>query len=406
MVMVVSDERECLQLAIPGLGYDGVVYVQAGNFSGTGSLLYGGRAILTAAHVVESRVTDGDVYVRFETAEGVAWRQAQYVTINPEYDPDNVLNDLAVIWLAEPAPASANRYDLYRDENELTQPFTMVGYGNTGTGVTGEVWCSVCEPTRRYAENTFDTTATQLKAELGAIMGWYPQDDTQLMADFDDGTVVHDALGQLVGLRHLGVGQSEGLIAAGDSGGPAFIDNKVAGVASYGVSLATTQASPDIDNVLNASFGEIAAWQRVSRYQQWIDETLRTQYADMGAPASVDQVRFELWEGDSGISYVWFWVSYAGPWDDITQQVSVQYRTVDGTAKAGEDYVPISGELRFYPGETGIPIPVEIIGDTIPEPDETVYLEIYEPEGGQFPGGVQALRAARTIVDDDGYWVA
>jgi len=35
-----------------------------------------------------------------------------------------------------------------------------------------------------------------------------------------------------------------------------------------------------------------------------------------------------------------------------TQAVTVNYHTVDGTAKAGDDYAPISGSLTFAPGET------------------------------------------------------
>lgn len=404
MVVAVSSARERQQVALPGLGYDGVVYIAANGFSGTGSLLYDGRAILTAAHVVEQIETADDVAVLFETPAGAVWRQVAAVVLHPEYDADNLNNDLAILWLESAAPANADRYDLYRDTDELTQAFTLVGYGNGGTGWNGEVDCTTCEPVRRYAENTFDATATQLKNALGPIMAWDPWDYAQLVADFDDGIRAHDALGQLIGVYDLGVGVTEGIIAAGDSGGPALIDHQVAGVASYGMSLYTAWADPDIDGVTNSTFGEMAAWQRVSSNQQWIDQTLRARQMELGAPTSVDEIQFSIHEGDWGIDYVWFWVAYSGPWLDDDQPVSVQYRTVDGTARAGEDYVPVSGQLRFYPGDTGIPIPVEIIGDTLPEPDETFYLEVYDPQGGTFPGGVRSLSAVRTIIDDDGYW--
>jgi tetratricopeptide (TPR) repeat protein len=45
------------------------------------------------------------------------------------------------------------------------------------------------------------------------------------------------------------------------------------------------------------------------------------------------------------------------------QAVTVSYRTVDGTGKAGEDYVAKTGTLTFAPGETTKTITIEIKGD-------------------------------------------
>jgi hypothetical protein len=35
---------------------------------------------------------------------------------------------------------------------------------------------------------------------------------------------------------------------------------------------------------------------------------------------------------------------------------------------AGSDYIAVSGKLNLYPGENQAVIPVEIVGDTVPEP--------------------------------------
>lgn len=41
--------------------------------------------------------------------------------------------------------------------------------------------------------------------------------------------------------------------------------------------------------------------------------------------------------------------------------------------------MPVNGKLVFYPNESYIPIPVEIIGDSLHQPDETFYLDINIP---------------------------
>jgi hypothetical protein len=195
----------------------------------------------------------------------------------------------------------------------------------------------------------------------------------------------------------------EGLIAPGDSGGPALISGKIAGVASYTTSLSLGNIRPDIDNLANSSFGEIAAWQKVSYYQQWIDQTLRAQYPS--APTKPEEVQKQVVEGNSGTSYVYFLLQFTGVRTDATQMLSVDYATRDGTATAGQDYISISDTLKLYPGESQAVIAVEIIDELIPEPDETFYLDVYNPIGGSFGAGVVTLTAMRTILSNDG-WIA
>ncbi len=42
------------------------------------------------------------------------------------------------------------------------------------------------------------------------------------------------------------------------------------------------------------------------------------------------------------------------------------------------------------------------MGDTVPEPNETFYLDVFNPVGGSFGEGVVKLTAVRTILYDDG----
>jgi hypothetical protein len=57
------------------------------------------------------------------------------------------------------------------------------------------------------------------------------------------------------------------------------------------------------------------------------------------------------------------------------QTVTANYSTVDGTATAADhDYIPLSGSVTFAPGETQKTVTVQIVGDTILEPDETFWV--------------------------------
>jgi hypothetical protein len=177
----------------------------------------------------------------------------------------------------------------------------------------------------------------------------------------------------------------------------------LAGVASYSASLTLGVSVPDADAVTNSTFGEIASWQRVSAYQQWIDQSLRAAYPN--APSRPADVQKKVPEGNSGTTLAFFLVQFTGVRSDPEQVLSVDYITRDGTAVAGSDYLAVSGTLKLYPGEMQAVIPVEILGDTTPEPDEVFYLDVTHPVGGSFSPGVVTLTAMRTILNDDGgYW--
>jgi hypothetical protein len=159
--------------------------------------------------------------------------------------------------------------------------------------------------------------------------------------------------------------------------------------------------SPDVDTKANSSFGEVASWQRVSAYQQWIDKSLREH--DTLAPQSLSQVQKSVPEGDSGTSYAYFWVQLNGALAGLNKTVSLDYQTRSGTALQGEDFLESRGTLRLYPGEDHALVAVEILGDTQPEEDEYFYLDVFNPVGAGFEGGLVKLTAVRTILSDDGW---
>ncbi|MBP8985018.1 MAG: trypsin-like serine protease [Syntrophobacterales bacterium] len=398
MVTTVSYHDDPRYVTHPREGYDGVVRVSYGGFYGTGVLLSDGHAILTAAHLFDER--DGTAGVTFETQSGTQTLNAAKVLLHLGYDSEGN-NDLAIVWLDASAPTDADRYGIYRESDEVGQKFTAVGYGMTGTGNAGATDDND-DYIRLKAGNRFDADASLLKSYLGSSMAWTPTPGTQLVADFDNGKSANDALGQLIHRSDLGLGPDEGLIAPGDSGSPAFLKGQIAGIATYTASLSEGSTHPDVDNRPNSSFGEIAAWQRVSAYQQWIDQSLRAEYQN--APTRPEDVKKEVAEGDSGTTYTYFLLQFIGIRSKPDEILSVDYATHDGTAKAGSDYIAASGRLNLYPGENQAVIPVEIVGDTTPEPSETFSLDVFNPVGGSFGEGVVKLTAVRTIIDDDG-WV-
>ena len=54
-------------------------------------------------------------------------------------------------------------------------------------------------------------------------------------------------------------------------------------------------------------------------------------------------------------------------------EVTVNYATMDDTAIAGDDYVPVEGTLTFAPGETARTIRVAVVDDAVDEADEEVF---------------------------------
>ncbi|MDO8454808.1 MAG: Calx-beta domain-containing protein [Sulfurimonas sp.] len=380
---------------------NGVVRISSNGYYGSGTLLYGGMAVLTAAHLFSSVNASADIV--FETSQGKKIVASDAIELMPQYDTLNDNNDLAIVWLADVAPTDAHRYELFRSSDELDRQFTAVGYGNTGIGSEGTTDTPPTDILRLKTVNKFETDASALKNILGSNMAWTPQNNAILAADFDDGTSVHDVLGLLMNDNNLGYGRYEGMIAPGDSGGPAFIDGKIAGVASYVASLHTYNSNPDINATTDSSFGEVGFWHRVSYYQQWIDQSLREHYTN--APKIASEVEKEVVEGVTGTTTVnYFLVELSGMRSDPNEWLSVKYTTRDGTAISNQDYIPASGTLVLYPDENYAVIPVEIIGDNTVEANEVFYLDVFDPVGASFSDNQIMLTAQRTIVNDDGHF--
>lgn len=79
------------------------------------------------------------------------------------------------------------------------------------------------------------------------------------------------------------------------------------------------------------------------------------------------------------------------------KRITWDYRTVDGTATAGEDFDGQAGTLTFAPGKTRATLPIRIVNDTMDEVDEDFRLRLTNPR----EPGSPAVEATAVIVDDD-----
>ena len=79
------------------------------------------------------------------------------------------------------------------------------------------------------------------------------------------------------------------------------------------------------------------------------------------------------------------------------RELTVAYRTADGTAATGKDYSAAAGTLTFARGATAQTIAVAVIDDDLDEPDETFDLLLSDGVGMVLADGA----AAAMIVDDD-----
>ncbi|NOU19961.1 MAG: family 16 glycosylhydrolase [Bacteroidales bacterium] len=102
-------------------------------------------------------------------------------------------------------------------------------------------------------------------------------------------------------------------------------------------------------------------------------------------------------EGSSGSKQVSIGIHLSEP---TTVNVKVEWSTLEGTAKAGEDYVTIlNGSVTFLPGETLKTIELSIVSDDILEFNEEFYFQI-----DSVYNGISIIRKGTiTIENDDTY---
>lgn len=233
--------------------------------------------MLTAAHCFDEN-QDGILDPSFSFRYVAAFELPGDETVFAEFDAESIqlppswpttFADIAVVSLASNPPADVPRYSVYSGMLELGAPVVVVGYGDSGIGSVG---VNVDLPTRKRAGlNRFE-----------AIRDDIPGVDL-LVYDFDSGFSENNSLAETGFLSDLGFGDNEVMIANGDSGGPGFIEESIAGIASFGATLPSADYN-DIED--DGSWGEAAFYTRVSNFRAFIDRATNGQAVFVPEPVS------------------------------------------------------------------------------------------------------------------------
>lgn len=257
------------------------------------------RHILTAAHCVYegdwtvSEITfvlsaglDTPVFI-----EGTAFAFPDFYALTQPILGAFAHGDIAVIELAEDIPVEIETYELYTAPDEFGQDTRHYGHGASGRGNKG----ATGDSDFFYAR----TGLNQYEQLLAPLLG-SPIED-QLLHDFDSGGRKHNAMawwfstafrcgpdndnppwaqdGQCTTFKDgnypdfKGYGKYEIGIGPGDSGGPGFIDGKIAGVHSFGFTHLCEGVTngTDFSCGLNSSFGEMSGDTRVAFWAPWVE---------------------------------------------------------------------------------------------------------------------------------------
>ena len=282
-------------------------YSNGSAFICSGSVMADGRSIATAAHCVSDGAGTANpvkTTVHFfngnpdQRAVGVGnTSETRTVTayfVHPEYTGEVIdQNDIAILRINKEAPASAQRYDLFTPNDLTGTQFNVAGYGtrsttggnNGNTPPFGSRTGFLREGDNIYDYAWGDSRFQGFFTDVIAGENFFGTADIEFsfISDFDNGTQAQDQsrrIANALGLGpigntlfpiNFGVGAREVGIAGGDSGGPGFVDGKLATINSYGLTFGTNFG--DFGGGLNSGWGEFSGYVPVYIHTDFIATT-------------------------------------------------------------------------------------------------------------------------------------
>ncbi len=252
-IVVDEDPTKSGDCAPPLTDAVALVYTPVGN-TASGTLLPGGRYILTAAHVVSDLAEDtlARGLIKFPSCPGKPRRHWKAVHLHPKAEDLELSRvwDAALIELDSPLPEDVVAGVPIRQRAvEKGLMVHLVGYGQQGDGLLGNF-----RPpgTLSHGRNRFDQNPTpSLLVSLGLPVDCGPL----LIHRFDPG-------------------HREGHFAPGDSGGPGLLAGPDGRVRIASLNLGRHRGPSDHDHRLNGSFGELGLSLDVSALRPWLEPFL------------------------------------------------------------------------------------------------------------------------------------
>lgn len=225
------------------------------NLFSASATLIGKRFLLTAAHNL-----DGISNVNF--SHNGSFLQASRWWIHQDFQSDwiqgNTGGDIAVILLDEKVQG-VTPSRIYNNRRVDNKEFEVAGYGRYGTGTSGAV--NQGNGQLRAGRNEVDGFFS-FERDLATFVG-VPRSRSFFYSDFDGGNADPSATPDSADDYPLNL---EWAGAPGDSGGPSFIDGRIAGLSSFIVG--------EIDSTQPGQFGSKTFSTNVGFYAKWVNRVV------------------------------------------------------------------------------------------------------------------------------------